>query len=211
MLVNTIQEGGGCDLRAPTCLFAEAHPMAGVLCSLTSYLRFDIVEVTRERGTRVLHIRREASMAGVHPREAARIREKLKAELQALITRSASSQRVMREPQDATCGDLVDQTVATSIQEMAVALSNGYRGRLTAILLAFSKLDEGTYGTCELCRVAIDPKRLEAEPAARYCIRCQELRERASSLGRHERGRKPRGCGSPIKRDPRRFQGTARR
>jgi RNA polymerase-binding transcription factor len=31
---------------------------------------------------------------------------------------------------------------------------------------------EGTYGSCEDCGRPIDPARLEAKPAARYCIDC---------------------------------------
>jgi RNA polymerase-binding transcription factor DksA len=37
---------------------------------------------------------------------------------------------------------------------------------------ALAKLDEGTYGKCELCHGDIDPVRLEAKPAVLYCINC---------------------------------------
>ena len=35
---------------------------------------------------------------------------------------------------------------------------------------AITRLDEGTYGTCEVCGQPIAPARLEAMPATRYCI-----------------------------------------
>jgi RNA polymerase-binding transcription factor DksA len=35
---------------------------------------------------------------------------------------------------------------------------------------ALAKLDEGTYGKCEECGEEIAEARLEAMPAARYCI-----------------------------------------
>jgi len=35
---------------------------------------------------------------------------------------------------------------------------------------ALRKIDEGTYGTCEICGRAIDPERLEAMPGTRTCI-----------------------------------------
>jgi DnaK suppressor protein len=34
---------------------------------------------------------------------------------------------------------------------------------------ALRRLDDGTYGTCEVCGVAIDEARLEAIPTARTC------------------------------------------
>jgi RNA polymerase-binding transcription factor DksA len=35
---------------------------------------------------------------------------------------------------------------------------------------ALRKIDEGTYGMCEICNRAIDPERLEAMPGTRTCI-----------------------------------------
>ncbi|HYH49469.1 MAG TPA: TraR/DksA C4-type zinc finger protein [Acidimicrobiia bacterium] len=35
---------------------------------------------------------------------------------------------------------------------------------------ALRKIDEGTYGTCEVCSKEIDPARLEAVPGTRTCI-----------------------------------------
>jgi RNA polymerase-binding transcription factor DksA len=35
---------------------------------------------------------------------------------------------------------------------------------------ALEKIDNGTYGTCEVCEAPIEEDRLEAEPAARTCI-----------------------------------------
>lgn len=37
---------------------------------------------------------------------------------------------------------------------------------------ALAKLDDGVYGRCERCGNAIGEPRLEAMPAARYCINC---------------------------------------
>lgn len=41
---------------------------------------------------------------------------------------------------------------------------------LTEIQAALGKLDTGTYGRCEACSQPIAEGRLEAMPAARYCI-----------------------------------------
>lgn len=42
-------------------------------------------------------------------------------------------------------------------------------GRLNAVILALSKIAEGTYGTCEISGEAIELERLEANPAAPTC------------------------------------------
>jgi DnaK suppressor protein len=46
------------------------------------------------------------------------------------------------------------------------------RRRLEEIGAALRRLDEGTYGVCEVCGSPIAEERLEARPAARTCIRC---------------------------------------
>jgi DnaK suppressor protein len=51
-------------------------------------------------------------------------------------------------------------------------------GRLDDVERAFAKLSDGTYGTCEICGEAIPDERLEALPAARYCLEHQAQQER---------------------------------
>lgn len=43
---------------------------------------------------------------------------------------------------------------------------------------ALRRLDEGSFGDCEWCGKAIEPKRLEVLPYARFCLKCQEKQER---------------------------------
>jgi RNA polymerase-binding transcription factor DksA len=42
---------------------------------------------------------------------------------------------------------------------------------------ALERLDAGTYGSCEACGKPIEPERLEALPAARYCVEHQAKAE----------------------------------
>jgi DnaK suppressor protein len=49
-------------------------------------------------------------------------------------------------------------------------LSSQLRNELDEVERALAKLDDATYGQCETCRQAIAPARLEAMPAARFCI-----------------------------------------
>ena len=50
------------------------------------------------------------------------------------------------------------------------ALAAQLRSELEEVELALKKLDGGTYGRCETCGEPISPARLEAMPAARFCI-----------------------------------------
>ena len=50
------------------------------------------------------------------------------------------------------------------------ALIDRLTGALRDVDRAIAKLDEGTYGSCEVCSDEIAEARLEAMPSARYCI-----------------------------------------
>ena len=48
------------------------------------------------------------------------------------------------------------------------------RDAVVDIDAAISRLDEGTYGSCEACHRPIAPERLEVIPHARHCISCAD-------------------------------------
>lgn len=49
-------------------------------------------------------------------------------------------------------------------------LASQLRAELEEVERALAKLDDGSYGTCETCGQEISAPRLEAKPAARFCI-----------------------------------------
>ena len=51
-----------------------------------------------------------------------------------------------------------------------MALAGSLRDQLDDVDRALGKLDQGTYGLCETCREPIGEARLEAMPAARFCM-----------------------------------------
>jgi len=53
-------------------------------------------------------------------------------------------------------------------------------GELRDVERALQRLDDGTYGRCEVCREPIADERLEAIPAARFCVQHQHLAEGAA-------------------------------
>ena len=40
---------------------------------------------------------------------------------------------------------------------------------------ALRRVQDGTYGICQECEEPISPKRLQALPWAKFCVRCQEM------------------------------------
>jgi DnaK suppressor protein len=44
---------------------------------------------------------------------------------------------------------------------------------------ALARFQQGTYGLCERCGMAIDPARLQALPYAALCMACQQHLEQA--------------------------------
>jgi RNA polymerase-binding transcription factor DksA len=61
---------------------------------------------------------------------------------------------------------------ATDQQQRAVDLSmlGQVEAELDDVERALQKLDDGSYGTCEACGKPIEPERLEAQPATRFCL-----------------------------------------
>jgi len=74
-----------------------------------------------------------------------------------------------------------DRPALSPDDEMGFALADRRAGMLAQIDLALKKMDEGTYGRCELCDEEITPARLRAHPFAVRCTRCQEAWERDRS------------------------------
>lgn len=67
--------------------------------------------------------------------------------------------------------------------------------RLDEIDDALARLDAGTLGLCDSCGEPIEPRRLQAEPTTKLCIRCAEQREleqRAVEPAEQEPAAKPR-------------------
>ncbi len=66
--------------------------------------------------------------------------------------------------------NFADTSQVTAERGEADALAGQLQETLDEVGLALGRLEEGSYGTCEVCGVAIAPARLEAMPATRYCI-----------------------------------------
>jgi len=72
---------------------------------------------------------------------------------------------------------------ATEVFEQARDLAVSQRLSLTLDLIdkALAKMQDGSYGTCEMCGQEIDPARLKALPYAVLCMSCQAKSEKIGS------------------------------
>jgi DnaK suppressor protein len=63
---------------------------------------------------------------------------------------------------------------AMQAQQMARETERRNRARLILVQQALMRIEQGNYGDCLECGEPINPRRLEADPAARLCIDCAE-------------------------------------
>jgi DnaK suppressor protein len=66
--------------------------------------------------------------------------------------------------------NFADSSQVTAERGEAEVLAGQLRETLDEVALAITRLEDGNYGRCEVCGVAIEPARLEAMPATRFCI-----------------------------------------
>ncbi|MEE4592447.1 TraR/DksA C4-type zinc finger protein [Streptomyces sp. DSM 41524] len=61
--------------------------------------------------------------------------------------------------------------------EVHVKVAASARMVLADVEAALRRIAEGRYGSCHLCRRPVERERLMIVPQARYCARCQQVRE----------------------------------
>lgn len=66
--------------------------------------------------------------------------------------------------------NFADSGQVAAEQGEAKTLAGNLRDQLDDVEAALTKLDDGTYGSCETCGEQIGEARLEAMPATRFCI-----------------------------------------
>ena len=75
-------------------------------------------------------------------------------------------------------GDLGDLSSSEWNSELLWELEEHERERLIEIDGALERMEEGTYGICEICEKPIPFERLKVMPTARYTVDCQEELDR---------------------------------
>ncbi|WP_024789522.1 RNA polymerase-binding protein DksA [Lebetimonas sp. JH292] len=88
---------------------------------------------------------------------------------------------ITNEIKELSCDDVCDEG-----DEATSAMDSGRKQQiylklkeeLNEIEVALKKIEEGTYGICEMCEEPINKERLLVKPYAKYCIICRELIEK---------------------------------
>ena len=126
-------------------------------------------------------------MTSTEPRQTAtmkvRLRERaaqLRGEIQHTLERSTDETHVRIAEQ---ARDTEDDSFSNLIVDLNLAEIDRDADELRRIDTALARLSEGSYGLCEDCGQRIPEARLEAEPTALRCIRCQELYEKTHAVG----------------------------
>ncbi|MGB2630212.1 MAG: TraR/DksA family transcriptional regulator [Candidatus Omnitrophota bacterium] len=96
-------------------------------------------------------------------------------------------EEALKKSQKDSSGDLSGYTLhmadmATDLydREFSLELAEGERERLYALDEAIRRIDEGSYGVCDMCGCRISKRRLKVMPQASKCIECQENEEKST-------------------------------
>src|SRR5690349_8172907 len=74
--------------------------------------------------------------------------------------------------------DALDEVQLAGERELAIRNLDRESNLLRNVKSALARIADGSYGICLHCEEEIKPKRLEAVPWAKFCIRCQEAADR---------------------------------
>lgn len=110
-------------------------------------------------------------------KELAHFRDLLLAKRQSLMRAYTISKGDSQSDLDNGTEDYVDYAVNSYAREFLLSLTELDRKQLLLVEEALGRIDRNEFGTCQQCGEEINRKRLEVQPWARHCVRCQELEE----------------------------------
>lgn len=73
---------------------------------------------------------------------------------------------------------MADMATDNFDREFTLGLASNEQQLLNLVSDALHRIEDGSFGTCEGCKKPILLKRLQAQPYARLCIKCQEEDEK---------------------------------
>jgi DnaK suppressor protein len=74
--------------------------------------------------------------------------------------------------------DALDEVQLAGERELAIRNLDRESSLLRHVKGALARIADGSYGVCLHCEEDIKPKRLDAVPWTKYCIKCQEAADR---------------------------------
>ncbi|HZS27746.1 MAG TPA: TraR/DksA C4-type zinc finger protein [Candidatus Angelobacter sp.] len=95
--------------------------------------------------------------------------------LRKMVSRTEEDGRIADQD---SAQDIADRAASSYTKEFLFSQSNNDRQLLQMVESALQRIREGSFGECINCGNEINPKRLEAVPWTRFCIACQEKKEK---------------------------------
>lgn len=106
------------------------------------------------------------------------MKEKLAAERDRIITLAVKTRKEEMVLDQDDLPDEMDLASSEYNQAIAFRLRGREKHLLSKIEEALERIEDGSYGYCEVCEEPIGDARLRARPVATYCISCKEEQER---------------------------------
>lgn len=94
---------------------------------------------------------------------------------------SKGSQSMDERREGSPFGKREEEATESMELEKRLALENRLQLMLTEVEKALQKMDNGTYGLCDMCNNPIDPARMEALPQAILCMNCRQKLKNAKA------------------------------
>ncbi len=113
-------------------------------------------------------------MAATKPNEVRTILEGEKKRLLEELNQIKKSQPTDERREGSPFGKREEEATESMELEKRLVLENRLNLLLSEVEHALQKLENGTYGYCDVCNLAIDPARMQALPQAILCISCRQ-------------------------------------
>ena len=90
------------------------------------------------------------------------------------------NEKEIKELTRTDASDEADHATISTDSAIEQAITNQQLRELKEIEYALFKMNNETYGICEMCEDPIGLQRLKVKPQAKYCIVCREIVEKTS-------------------------------
>jgi DnaK suppressor protein len=168
---------GKAPVKAPVKAVAKIVPKIAIKVPKFGIKKDPKAAVPERPKAPIRRIPKPASVA-TRRKEAAPFRDLLLKKRQQLMHAYSISKGDSQSDLDNGTEDYVDYAVNSYAREFLLSLTELDRKQLLAVEDALNRIDRGEFGYCQQCGEEINRKRLDVQPWARHCVRCQELEEK---------------------------------
>ena len=101
----------------------------------------------------------------------------LQGKLDELLSGAERAVNGMSEAKDDNFPDPTDRASHETDRNFLLRVKDRERRLITKVNEAIQRIDDGSYGVCDICGEPISEKRLEARPVTTCCIECKKEEE----------------------------------